>query len=73
MIRLAVAGATGRTGHRVVELASRDNRFTLAAALIEPGRSLSGFTMRVGDGDVLASETLDAPCDVLIDFTVAEG
>ncbi len=55
MIRLAVAGAAGRMGRCVLELASRDPRFEVAAAI---------------DRD--AEPTLPA-CDVLIDFTDAEG
>ena len=55
MIRLAVAGAAGRMGRCVLELASRDPRFEIAAAI---------------DRD--AELTLPV-CDVLIDFTDAEG
>jgi 4-hydroxy-tetrahydrodipicolinate reductase len=55
MIRLAVAGAAGRMGRCVLELASRDPRFEIAAAI---------------DRD--AEDNLPA-CDVLIDFTDADG
>lgn len=55
MIRLAVAGAKGRMGRCVTDLASRDPRFEVAAAI-----------------DLGASTSLPA-CDVLIDFTNAEG
>lgn len=55
MIRLAVAGAMGRMGHSVVDLASRDARIELVAAI-----------------DLSAPRTLPA-CDVLIDFTNAQG
>ncbi len=55
MIRLAVAGAAGRMGRCVLELASRDPRFEIAAAI---------------DRD--AERTFPA-CDVLIDFTDADG
>ncbi len=73
MIRLAMAGATGRAGRCVVEQAARDDRFEIAAALTGPGCSMSGRSMRVGGCEVMVKETLDVPCDVLIDFTVADG
>ena len=73
MIRLAIAGATGRAGRCVVEQAGGDDRFEIAAALTGPGCSMSGRSMRFGDCDVVITETLDVPCDVLIDFTVADG
>lgn len=73
MIRLAIAGATGRTGRYVAEAASRDNRFDVVAALTKAGCSTLGTTLRLDDREVVVTETLDVPCDVLIDFTVAEG
>ncbi len=73
MIRLAVAGATGRMGRCVLEMASRDERFEIAAALTEVGCSMVGSGMRCGDVDVPIVEKLETPCDVLIDFTVAAG
>ena len=100
MIQLAVAGARGRMGRCVLELADRDDRFEIAAALTKDtavgwhgqaqlGRGIQGErlsnarpdkldratlpTVRVGDRDVVVTETLDTPCDVLIDFTVADG
>ena len=73
MIRLAVAGARGRTGSRVVELALRDDRFELVAALTAPGCPDLGKPIKTGDGDVLVTDTLDAECDALIDFTLAEA
>jgi 4-hydroxy-tetrahydrodipicolinate reductase len=60
-------------GRRVLELACRDDRFEVAAALTKPGCSTSGTTLRAGDRIVVITETLDAPCDVLIDFTVADA
>ncbi len=73
MIRLAVAGASGRTGRCAVELASRDDRFEVVAALTKPGCPTSGSTVRVGESSVSIIETLDTACDVLVDFAVAEG
>jgi len=73
MIRLAIAGAAGRAGRCVVDQAAGDDRFEIAAALTGPGCSMSGKALRVGDREVVVTETLDVSCDVLIDFTVAAG
>lgn len=73
MIRLAVAGASGRTGSRVIELACRDDRFDIAAALTGPGCPDIGSVVPVGGCDVRITDRLDAVCDVLIDFTLPAG
>jgi 4-hydroxy-tetrahydrodipicolinate reductase len=73
MIRLAVTGAMGRMGRCVLELAVRDERFELAAALAAPGCSMNGTNLRVGDRDVRIVERLESECDVLIDFSLPEG
>jgi len=55
MIRLTVAGAAGRMGKCVIDLASRDSRFEIAAAIdlgepqpIGPCDALSDFTHAAG-------------------------
>lgn len=78
MIRLAVAGATGRMGRCILEMASSDERFEIAAALTEPrGFSPREFAQAKACGsvdlDVPYASKLETPCDVLIDFTVAAG
>ena len=73
MIRLAVAGATGRMGRCVLERASQDQRFAITAALTASGDTTVGSPVRVGDGDVTITDSLEGECDVLIDFTVAAG
>lgn len=73
MIRLAIAGATGRTGSRVLELAAADERFDVVAALTSPGCSSSGSPVRLGEKQRTIAESLEVDCDVLIDFTVADG
>ena len=73
MIQLAIAGATGRTGQRVLELARRDDRFAIAAALTASDCPTCGSKLRVGDQDIRVVDTLEGPADVLIDFTVAAG
>ena len=73
MIRLALAGTTGRTGRYVLEAACRDDRFAVVSALTKTDCPTLGTTLRVADRERTVTATLDAPCDVLIDFTVADG
>lgn len=73
MIRLAVAGALGRTGRRVVELALQDDRFEVVAALTAPECTAAETIIRGGQGSAPVSTTLSAQCDVLIDFTLPAG
>ena len=73
MIRLAVAGATGRMGRCVLDSVARDDRFVIAAALTLPSASGVSSTIRVGDADVPVVEALSGTTDVLIDFTTADG
>jgi 4-hydroxy-tetrahydrodipicolinate reductase len=77
MVRLAVAGAAGRMGSRIIALAAGDPRFELEAALEHTGHP------RVGQdaGDVAGIGRLGLPIqdrtetefDVLIDFTRPAG
>lgn len=73
MIRLAVAGATGRMGRCVLERAAADDRFDISAALTQPVSPEEAGVLRVGDRDIPTSTTLTVAVDVLIDFTVADG
>lgn len=67
MLRLAVTGAAGRMGTRIVELASQDERFEVASALEAPGHPRVGEPIAKG---VKIVDRLDADFDVLVDFTV---
>ncbi|HNQ21776.1 MAG TPA: 4-hydroxy-tetrahydrodipicolinate reductase [Phycisphaerae bacterium] len=73
MIRVAIAGASGRTGRCVVEAVLRDARFAVAAALTVADDPLCGSTVRLDAGEVRFTQELAAPCDVLIDFTLPAG
>ena len=73
MIELAVAGASGRMGRCTLELASRDERFVIAAALTDKDCPSCGSRMRLGDQELRVTRNLETPCDVLIDFTTAPG
>ena len=79
MIRLAVAGALGRTGGTVLAEAARDERFEVVAALIEPdtdqtdGRDHLDSSIEVGNRQLVLTDQLQVECDVLIDFTHPAG
>ncbi len=73
MIRVAVAGAMGRMGRCLLELATTDERFAVAAALTEPQDRAIGTTLHIGDAVITVRDRLETVCDVLIDFTAASG
>lgn len=73
MTELAVAGAMGRTGRAVLELAGRDQRFQVVAALTDKNDPLCGTSVRVGDTEVAVVDKLGVTCEVLVDFTTAVG
>ncbi len=74
MIQLAINGAAGRMGRRLIALAGGDSDLRLVAALDHPGCGLIGHDAgRVAGEDeagVAVSSTLDAKPDVVIDFSV---
>jgi 4-hydroxy-tetrahydrodipicolinate reductase len=73
MIRLAVAGASGQTGSRVVELAARHPDFELVAALTADSDPRLGQPAVVDDPSLLLADDTDARYDVLIDFSTPAG
>jgi 4-hydroxy-tetrahydrodipicolinate reductase len=64
MIRLAVSGATGRMGTRVVELAQHDARFTVVERI---SRADHERIAALHDG------AQHVACDAIIDFSVDDG
>ncbi|HOZ45153.1 MAG TPA: 4-hydroxy-tetrahydrodipicolinate reductase [Candidatus Hydrogenedentes bacterium] len=72
-MKICMAGACGRMGRRILELAAADESMAIGGAFDAP--SLAGVEITVGAGQVVrvgadaASEI--AKADVLIDFTVA--
>lgn len=68
-VRIAVAGAFGRMGQRVLALAGDDARFRVVCVLAEPGDPHLGRDMRVGDASLVPETARSAACDVLIDFS----
>jgi len=77
MIELAVAGAAGRMGTRIVALASADDRFRIVAALERSGHPFLGVDIGELTGltkiHVPVQTRLDTDFDVLVDFSLPEG
>jgi len=77
MIRIAIHGAAGRMGRRLVTLAHTDPELTVAAAIEAPAHPRlgqdAGAIAGVGPIGVPLSGKLDAPVDVVIDFSVPAG
>jgi 4-hydroxy-tetrahydrodipicolinate reductase len=77
--KLAVNGACGRMGKRIIQLAHEDESWHLVAAVAFAGHSEQGLDIgkAVGIGKlgvpVTAAVPLEAHPDVLIDFSMPEG
>lgn len=71
MIKLGIAGACGRMGRRIFELASLDREFELMLALEKKGTAMIGKDM----GKLKISSSPDGVflIDVLVDFTMPEA
>jgi len=70
MIRLAVVGATGRTGSRVIELARRQSSFQIVAGLTSGSDPRLGKPAWSAEGAVRLSAETEAKFDVLVDFSL---
>lgn len=74
---LAVNGAAGRMGRRIVALANDDQQLKLVAALDAAGcpdlAADSGELAGIGHNGVPITSDLAEPVDVVIDFSVPEG
>lgn len=72
MIKLAISGAGGRMGQRLVALSGADPEFQLAQAIEWPGFPKMGEKI-APDSDVKWSDSLAAGADLLIDFSSPEN
>ncbi len=74
MIDIAITGAAGRMGRRLVALAKQDGGFRIVAALEAPGHAFlghdAGSLAGVSPIGVPITSELTAPAQVLIDFTL---
>lgn len=77
MTRLAIHGAAGRMGRRLIALAAQDDTLTPAAAIEHAGHpdlgADAGTLAGAGELGVPLADSLGAACDVLIDFSLPEG
>lgn len=76
-MKIAVHGAAGRMGQRVIAVASQDNRYQIVAAL-ESGRHPAlgqdaGLIAGIGPLGVLLSVVGESDADVVIDFSVPDA
>ena len=76
-LRIAINGAAGRMGQRLVALASADADLQVAAALEYTANPKlgadAGMLAGIGNLGVPLSATLDVPVDVVIDFSTPQG
>ena len=75
--RLAIHGAAGRMGQRLITLAAADPLLEIVAAIDAPANPRighdAGTVAGLGTLGVLLSGSLEAPADVVIDFSVPAG
>lgn len=69
-MRIAILGASGRVGTRLVELVLANPGLELAAALVSPGSKFSGTPVAGGSIEYRpADAAMKTHCDVIIDFS----
>ncbi|MFH1268374.1 MAG: 4-hydroxy-tetrahydrodipicolinate reductase [Planctomycetota bacterium] len=75
--RIAIHGAAGRMGRRLIALASADSELAVVAALESAGHPRlgedAGGLAGIGSTGVPLASTLDTGIDVLVDFSVPEA
>jgi 4-hydroxy-tetrahydrodipicolinate reductase len=76
-IRVAIHGAAGRMGQRLIAIGSADSSLKIAAAIDSPGNPKlgqdAGMLAGIGNIGIPITGTLDVPVDVVIDFSVPAG
>lgn len=77
MIKLAVSGAAGRMGSRIIALAAADSRFETVAALEKADHACigqdAGQLAGLGPSGLAVQERLAVPFDAFIDFALPAG
>jgi 4-hydroxy-tetrahydrodipicolinate reductase len=73
-LRIAIHGAAGRMGQRLIALVASDRELLLVAAIDSPGHPRSGEDAGLAAGagklGVPLSTSLDTPADVVVDFSI---
>lgn len=76
-IKLAITGAAGRMGKRLIALGSSDDALEIVAAVEASGHELigsdAGLAAGIGDTGVQLTSQFPAECDVVIDFSHPAG
>lgn len=77
MLKLAISGAAGRMGARLIDLGSRSDQFQIVAAIDSASHSKigvdAGSLSGIGELGVLVSDTYPTEVDVVIDFSTSAG
>ncbi len=77
MIKIAINGAAGRMGQRLIALAAMDRELSLAAAIESPGHPRlgedAGEIAGLGKLGVPITESINGPVDVVVDFSTPAG
>jgi len=77
MIKLAVTGAAGRMGARILALAAADDRFEVVAALEKSGHpnigQLLDLTSETQTTQIPIQDHTDADIDTMIEFSLPDG
>jgi 4-hydroxy-tetrahydrodipicolinate reductase len=73
MTRLAIAGAAGRMGRCVLDLAVKTADLEIVCGLVAPSCSEVGQVLIVGSRRIPLTDKLDSECDVLLDLSVPLG
>ncbi len=69
-MRIAIFGASGRVGTKLVELVLANPGLDLVAALVSPGSKLIGLPVAGGSIEYRPAEAaMNTHCDVMIDFS----
>ena len=76
-IKIAINGAAGRMGQRLIALAAADNQLKLVAALESPGHERlgadAGAIAGAGSLGLTLADALPAGADVVVDFSTPAG
>ncbi len=77
MLRVAIHGACGRMGRRLVAIGSADSQIKIVAGLDSAAHPDFGQDVGqlagIGSNGILVSDTLSVDCDCMIDFSLPEA